>query len=605
VFVVSEDTGNKTLRAFLDKKAVPELLTTIRIVRQAAEALHALHLAGLTHRAIRPENIVLQPDTNDGLLVKLQNIDFGGVAEHTTISNRFVIDSALDALRYYAPEQFAGKAANIKTDIYSLGIILYEMLAGQPPFDAPKAADLIEKHRNNAPPDIKIADFELRMLITHTLTESLQKRPEVRQSSANAFARQLRHIEQLATHVSTPPPVVAVKQTPRLVEPVIYQPPPVAAITPQKRAAAETLPQEHPELQPAIGGVLRDDVPNADHRSRLKLHRRRTHVKNPTPTSVPPATIVTSPVASRPQQQPAAKIEWDIPEEDIPTMAEVMDVRVREGIEGAVVKREAVITNDLPRVTRNFSDTAVPMAVLRFAAREHAAQMRAANAETEEVTLIRAPRKRITIHCEEEIVEPKPRAINMPEVFETVSGTGAFFSSHAVAAGDQTSRYLHFAYAGTGVIALAIAVAVWFGGLTERSTAVEAVQQEIKPAAIVAADVAMPADDDAVVLVPAENAVMQISEPVLSVPVGKQPRPEEAPVARSIPVKESTTTPDIGAVPTTADKTRVPKREGGIKAPSLSTTLVIYSDNGKIKSKTEPTDRSGATRPRIVKNPKS
>jgi hypothetical protein len=604
VFVVSEDTGNKTLRAFLDKKAVPELLTTIRIVRQAAEALHALHLAGLTHRAIRPENIVLQPDTNDGLLVKLQNIDFGGVAEHTTISNRFVIDSALDALRYYAPEQFAGKAANIKTDIYSLGIILYEMLAGQPPFDAPKAADLIEKHRNNAPPDIKIDDFELRMLITHTLTESLQKRPEVRQSSANAFARQLRHIEQLATHVSTPPPVVAVKQTPRLVEPVIYQPPPVAAITPQKQAAAETLPQERPELQPAIGGVLRDDVPNADHRSRLKLHRRRTHVKNPTAASVPAATIVTSPVAS-PPQQPAAKIEWDIPEDDIPTMAEVIDVRVREGIDGAVVKREAFITNDLPRVNRNFSDTAVPMAVLRFAAREHAAQMRAANAETEEVTLVRAPTKRITIDCGEEIVTAKRHAATKPEVLETIGATGAFLSPHPVPAGDKPSRYLHFAFAGTGVIALAIAVAVWFGGLTERSTAVEAVQQEIKPAAIVAADVAMPADDDAVVPVPAENAVIQISEPVLSVPVGKQPRPEDAPAARSIPVKERTTTPDIGAVPTTVDKSRVPKREGGIKAPSLSTTLVIYSDNGKIKSRTEPTDRSGATRPRIVKNPKS
>jgi hypothetical protein len=604
VFVVSEDTGNKTLRAFLDKKAVPELLTTIRIVRQAAEALHALHLAGLTHRAIRPENIVLQPDTNDGLLVTLQNIDFGGVAEHTTISNRFVIDSALDALRYYAPEQLAGKAANIKTDIYSLGIILYEMLAGQPPFDAPKAADLIEKHRNNAPPDIKIDDFELRMLITHTLTESLQKRPEVRQSSANAFARQLRHIEQLATHVSTPPPVVAVKQTPRLVEPVIYQPPPVAAITPQKQAAAETLPQEHPELQPAIGGVLRDDVPNADHRSRLKLHRRRTHVKNPTPTLVPPATIVASPVALRPQQ-PAAKIEWDIPEDDIPTMAEVIDVRVREGIDGAVVKREAFITNDLPRVTRNFSDTAVPMAVLRFAAREHAAQMRAANAETEEVTLVRAPTKRITIDCGEEIVTTKRHAATKPEVLETIGATGAFLSPHPVPAGDKPSRYLHFAFAGTGVIALAIAVAVWFGGLTERSTAVEAVQQEIKPAAIVAAEVAMPAEDDAVVPVPAENAVMQISEPVLSVPVGKQPRPEEAPVARSIPVKESTTTPDIAVVPTNVDKPPSSKRESGIKAPSLSTTLVIYSDNGKIKSRTEPTDRSGATRPRIVKNPKS
>src|SRR6185295_13301063 len=64
------------------------------------------------------------------------------------------------------------------------------------------------------PPEIRIDDFELRMLVTHTLMESLRKLPEKRQSSANAFARQLRHIEQLSTHVSTPPPAGAVPPEP-------------------------------------------------------------------------------------------------------------------------------------------------------------------------------------------------------------------------------------------------------------------------------------------------------------------------------------------------------------------------------------------------------
>ena len=96
-----------------------------------------------------------------------------------------------------------------------MGIVLYEMLAGRPPFNAPTAAGLIEKHRNQRPPDIRIDNFDLRMLITHSLMESLSKRPEDRQSSANALARQLRHVVQLATHVSTPPPAGAASPWPQ------------------------------------------------------------------------------------------------------------------------------------------------------------------------------------------------------------------------------------------------------------------------------------------------------------------------------------------------------------------------------------------------------
>lgn len=217
-FVVAEDPEDQTLRDRLQTAGVPKLLKMIEIIRQTAEALHAIHLKGFTHRAVRPENIILSADVESQTLVRLQNIDFAGVVEHSIVSNKFLIDSAIDSLRYFAPEQCSGEPVGIQTDIYSLGIILYEMLAGAPPFDATTAAGIIDKHRNHRPPDIRIDDFELRMLITHTLMESLHKRPDRRQSSANAFARQLRHIEQLATHVSTPPPAGTVKIPPRTTE---------------------------------------------------------------------------------------------------------------------------------------------------------------------------------------------------------------------------------------------------------------------------------------------------------------------------------------------------------------------------------------------------
>lgn len=232
-FVVSEDPEDETLRHRLQDRGPLALLDTIEIIRQAAEALYALHQSSLVHRALRPENIILGSGDRTA---RIQNIDFAGVAERSIISNKFLIDSAIDSIRYFAPEQCAGEPVSEKTDIYSLGIILYEMLAGSPPFDAATAAGVIDKHRNHRPPDVRIDDFELRMLVTHTLMESLHKRPDKRQSSANAFARQLRHIEQLATHVSTPPPAVTVKMPRKItehVDKVIASTPP--SVTPQER----------------------------------------------------------------------------------------------------------------------------------------------------------------------------------------------------------------------------------------------------------------------------------------------------------------------------------------------------------------------------------
>src|SRR5688572_18221884 len=205
VFVVAEEPGGQTARELLNNVGVPQLLTTVQVVRQAAEAVHALHLTGLIHRAIRPENIILTTDAEHRLLVRIQNVDLGGVIEHAIVSNKFLIDSAIDSLRYFAPDQFSGESASVKTDVYSLGIVLYKMLSGAPPFDAEKGSGLIDMHRNQRPAEVSIDNFDLRMLLTHTLMESLQKQPAKRQSSANAFARQLRHIEQLALHSPTPP----------------------------------------------------------------------------------------------------------------------------------------------------------------------------------------------------------------------------------------------------------------------------------------------------------------------------------------------------------------------------------------------------------------
>lgn len=408
VFVVAEEPDGESLRELLNKVGVPHLLTSIQVVRQAAEALHAIHLKGLTHRGITPENIILTTDAEHRLLVRIKDLDLGGVIERSIVSNKFSIGSAIESLKYFAPEQCSGEAVGIKADVYGLGIVFYEMLAGAPPFEAEKASELMEKHKNQRPPDIRINNFELRMLISHSLMESLQKRPDKRQSSANGFARQLRHIEQLATHVSTPPPAGVVTAAPTkttLVVPpssVAPIPPPIAVVKEPRKVIYEEYelpltpaieqvqvvvqeaaaipmpvaafekrgdePAETPDMlseMPVVESTaqVEDFVPAPLRRSRLKLHRKELRAKialivSATPHNGPHPLVEHAEIeqvhtryqaAEVPAIQPPVKpvkIEWQPPVDDIPSIADVLEVlateQVRQHAQGEPEKVAAV-----------------------------------------------------------------------------------------------------------------------------------------------------------------------------------------------------------------------------------------------------------------------
>jgi serine/threonine protein kinase len=261
-FAVTEDAQAQTLREHLDATGIPDLLTSIRIIEKTAEVLHAIHLKGLIHGAVRPENILLAYDSENRPQVRVGNVDLGGVVARNTLSNKFVIDNSVAAIRYFAPEQCSGEPTTPRTDIYSLGIVFHELLTGAPPFDAPKAVALMGMHINTRPPDVSVDDFELRMLVTHSLSEALQKQPNSRQSSANLVARQMRHMEQLATHVSTPPPAGEAppqQRRPEPQRPVAAKPPVV--IEPAVAEPTVSIPQ------PVLSERYAPEVPQmASHR---------------------------------------------------------------------------------------------------------------------------------------------------------------------------------------------------------------------------------------------------------------------------------------------------------------------------------------------------
>ncbi len=193
-YTVTEPISGQTLRECLRKVGVFPEAEAVMIARHAAEALAAAHSGGIVHRAISPANIIIAQD-GQKLAVKLQNFDFGGIEQQSTVAGFSDGKPPIDALRYLSPEQCAGQSADARSDIYSLAIVLYEMLCGRSPFGAPTTAAIADRRINEQP--LEQLGFDTRALLKHILQQSLQKRPEARPQTAGNFARQLRHIEQL------------------------------------------------------------------------------------------------------------------------------------------------------------------------------------------------------------------------------------------------------------------------------------------------------------------------------------------------------------------------------------------------------------------------
>jgi serine/threonine-protein kinase len=193
-YIVTESISGQTLRECLRKVGVFPEAEAVIIARHAAEALEAAHSLGVVHRAVSPANIILARD-GEKLAVRLQNFDFGGIEQQIAVAGFSDAKPPIDALRYLSPEQCDGQTVDARADIYSLAVVLYEMLCGRSPFAAPTSAVIADRRVNEQP--LEQLNFDTRALVKHILLQSLQKRPEARPQTAGLFARQLRHIEQL------------------------------------------------------------------------------------------------------------------------------------------------------------------------------------------------------------------------------------------------------------------------------------------------------------------------------------------------------------------------------------------------------------------------
>lgn len=202
-YIVMEYIPGETLQKRIETKGHLSVDETIRIAHQIAIGLAAAHDSGLIHRDIKPANVLLEQGAD--LRVKLTDFGLARPANDTSLSQSGVIAGTP---LYMAPEQAYGETLDQRTDLFSLGSVMYVMLAGLPPFQAATPMAVLHSVCSDTPKPLRELNSEIPVWLSDVITRLHQKDPAKRFHSARALADiLLQHID--ATVVSmeqiTPP----------------------------------------------------------------------------------------------------------------------------------------------------------------------------------------------------------------------------------------------------------------------------------------------------------------------------------------------------------------------------------------------------------------
>jgi len=193
LYLVLEHLEGPTLLEAIerDRRFLPA--RAVKVVTQIGDAVGYTHAKGIIHRDLKPENIILTRREDDPEYPKV--LDFG-IAKSLLASHSFVTQTGLifGTARYISPEGAAGEDVDQRSDVYSLAIIAYQLLAGRTPFEADEPVQLLVKHMHEAPPPLRrwpIA-HDVPALVEDVIMRALAKNPEARHDNATEFAHALR-----------------------------------------------------------------------------------------------------------------------------------------------------------------------------------------------------------------------------------------------------------------------------------------------------------------------------------------------------------------------------------------------------------------------------
>src|SRR5260370_19154698 len=192
VYMVMEWVEGRLMRKILIEQKKLPIERAIRITMGICEALEYIHSKGVVHRDLKPENIMV--DANDH--VKL--IDFGIAGSVGMRRLTFAkLTRAMGTPDYISPEQVKSKRGDARSDIYALGVMLYEMLTGEVPFHGPNAFAIMNDRLLNNPMQPRELNPEISPQLQEIIYRAIERNPAHRYASAREFAHDLRNPEQV------------------------------------------------------------------------------------------------------------------------------------------------------------------------------------------------------------------------------------------------------------------------------------------------------------------------------------------------------------------------------------------------------------------------
>ncbi|HEX4425669.1 MAG TPA: serine/threonine-protein kinase [Terriglobales bacterium] len=192
IYMVMEWVGGRLLRQILNEEGKLPPERAVRIAVGIAEALEYIHKHGVVHRDLKPENIMIDADDN----IKL--IDFGIAANVSSRRLTFAkLSQALGTPDYISPEQVKGRRGDARSDIYALGVMLYEMLTGKVPFSGANAFVIMNDRLANDPPAPREINAEISPQLQEIIYRAMERDPKRRYPTAHEFAWDLQHQDQV------------------------------------------------------------------------------------------------------------------------------------------------------------------------------------------------------------------------------------------------------------------------------------------------------------------------------------------------------------------------------------------------------------------------
>ena len=213
VFIVMELVEGSTLRDFLNEQGALSIEQLFQFLNPVASALSAAHRIGIIHRDIKPENILIAKDG------RVKVADFG-LAAGSIIGQTMTAESSvvLGSVSYLSPEQVQRGIADARSDIYALGIVMFEMLAGKKPYDGETPIQIAYKHVNERIPNLRTINEDIPEEIAEIVFAATSPNPDQRPKDAEELLNKLRSIQaqidpkrrQLSLELDIPPAAISV-----------------------------------------------------------------------------------------------------------------------------------------------------------------------------------------------------------------------------------------------------------------------------------------------------------------------------------------------------------------------------------------------------------